>query len=481
MKHILRTTALSVFTLLSACAVGPDYQRPTVETPSSYKEASGEWKQAAPREIDRGAWWSIYKDPVLDDLEKQVDISNQNLKAAEAAYREASATAEETRATLFPSLALNSSLGSQNGTMPTTTSPNTLYGTAAWIPDIWGRIRRGLESDEANAQASAADLAAARLSMQAALAMSYFDLRAQDELKRLLDAMAATDKNALQILQSQYDTGTGNIADILMAQTQLENVQGQALNAGVRRAQLEHAIAVLIGKPPAELSLPPKEFVDYAPEIPAGMPSALLERRPDIAAAERMMASSNAQIGVATAAWYPNLTLSASAGFAGTGLSKLLQASNSFWSVGPALAETIFDAGAREDRIEQTHAGYDRSVALYRQTVLTAFQQVEDNLSSMHILAEQKKVQEASLAHARTIEQLMLHHYMGGLEPYNSVLTAQTARLNSEQALLAVRQARLDASVGLIQALGGAWIVSQLQMGRSEDSPTPPSTSKTIP
>jgi len=462
---ILRITALSGLTFLAACAVGPNYQRPPVETPASYKEDFGEWRHAAPQEIDRGAWWSIYKDPVLDDLEKQVDVSNQNLKEAEAAYREASAVVEETHASLFPSLSLNSSVGSQRGTMPTPMASDTLYGTASWTPDIWGRIRRGVESDEANAEASAADLAAARLSMQATLATNYFDLRAQDELKRLLDAMAEADKTALQIVQRQYDTGTGSITDVLAAQTQLEDVQAKAINAGVKRAQLEHSIAVLIGKAPADFSLPPKEFVDDTPDIPVGVPSALLERRPDIASAERMMMSANAQIGVATAAWFPNLTLSASGGFAGMALSKLLQASNGFWSVGPALAETIFDAGAREDRIEQTRAAYDKSVARYRQTVLTAFQQVEDNLSALRILAEQKKVQESSVAHARTTEQLMMHHYMGGLEPYNSVLMAQTARLNSEQAMLVVRQSRLDASVALIQALGGGWDASQLPAG----------------
>lgn len=463
----MKRIALTGLLFLSACAVGPDYQRPSVDVPATYKEASGDWQQAKPQdELDRGVWWSIYKDSVLDDLEKQVDISNQNLKAAEAAYREASAITDETRASLFPSLSLNSTVGGQRGDMPTPTASNALYGAATWTPDVWGRIRRNVESDEANAEASAADLASARLSMQATLAMNYFDLRAQDELRRLLDAMADADKTALQILQRQYDTGTGSITDVLAAQTQLENVQAQAINAGVKRAQLEHAIAVLIGKAPADFSLPPKEFTDYVPEIPVGVPSTLLERRPDIAASERMMMSANAQVGVATAAWFPNLTLSASSGFASMALSKLLQASGGFWSVGPALAETIFDAGAREDRIEQKRAAYDQSVAKYRQTVLTAFQQVEDNLAALRILTEQKKVQQSSLAHARTVQELMMHHYMAGLKPYNDVLMAQTSRLTGEQALLAVRQSRLDASVALIQALGGGWNVSQLSVSK---------------
>jgi NodT family efflux transporter outer membrane factor (OMF) lipoprotein len=465
MKRIFEIAAPFVLVILAACTAGPDYVRPPVDIPVAYKEL-GDWRQAEPQDdIDRGAWWSIYKDPVLDDLERQIEVSNQNLKAADAAHREALAVVDEAHSSLFPGLSLNASIGSQNGTMPTPMSPNGLYGAAAWTPDLWGRIHHGLESDKANAEASAADLAAARLSIQAILATDYFDLRAQDELTRLLGAMAATDKNALQIVQYQYDTGTGSFADILMAETQLESVQAQFLNAGVRRAQLEHAIAVLIGKPAAEVSLPPKTFADATPDIPVGVPSTLLERRPDIASAEGAVASANAQIGVATAAWYPDITLSASSGFTSTILGKLLQASNSFWAVGPSLAETVFDAGAREARIGQKRAAYDKSVALYRQTVLTSFQQVEDGLSSLHILADQEKVQKASVAHAQTTEQLMLHHYMGGLEPYSSVLAAQTARLGSEQALLVVRQSRLNASVGLIQALGGGYDLSQVSAG----------------
>ncbi len=455
--------ALLVATLLAACKVGPDYRRPAVEMPASYKEASHDWQQAAPRDgIDRGAWWSLYKDPVLDKLEAQVYISNQNLKAAEAAYREAGIAVKETRATLFPSLTLNSSVGNMQGVPPISMLPNSLYGAAAWAPDVWGRIRRGIDSDKANAEASAADLAAARLSMQATLATDYFELRAQDESKRLLDMTVEADTRAMQIARRQYDTGTGDVADVLTAQTELENIQSDAVNTSIRRAQLEHAIAVLVGKPPSDVSVAPRDFVDATPEIPAGVPSTLLERRPDIAAAERRMAAANAQIGVATAAWYPDLTLSGSSGFASLTLSKLFQASNSFWTIGPALGETIFDAGARKDRIEQARAAYDRNAALYRQTVLTAFQQVEDNLAALRILAEQRTVQEISVSHARATEQLMRQRYMNGAVPYSSVLTAQTARLNDEQSLLKLRQNRLDASVALIQALGGGWDVSQL-------------------
>ena len=282
MKKFHRIMPLVSLALLAACAVGSDYVRPSIEVPTSYKEDYGEWRQATPQdEKDRGAWWSIYKDPVLDNLEKQIDISNQNLKAAEAAYREANAVAEETRTALFPSLTLNSTAGRQKGAMPTPTDSDSLYGTASWTLDVWGRIRRGIERDEAKVQASAADLAGARLSLQATLATDYFDLRAQDELKHLFDAMVEVNKRILQIAQRQYDSGAGSLADVLIAQSQLENVQAQSINTGIRRAQLEHAIAVLIGKPPTEFSLPVEKFIDSVTYIPVALPSALLERRPD--------------------------------------------------------------------------------------------------------------------------------------------------------------------------------------------------------
>ncbi|MDE2029548.1 MAG: efflux transporter outer membrane subunit [Alphaproteobacteria bacterium] len=470
MKLLCRITALIVLTSLAACEAGPDYKRPPVETPASYKEAYGEWRQARPQDaLDRGAWWTIYKDPVLDGLEKQVDLSNQNVKAAEAAYREAEAAVEETRSGLFPTVTADSTVGDMHGTMPRPMMPESLYGTASWVPDVWGRIRRDLEGSEAGAQVSAADLASARLSMQAALATDYFNLRAQDELKRLLDTIAETDKKALQIVQSQYDTGTGAMADVLMAQTQLENVQSKATNAGIRRAKLEHAIAVLIGKPPADLSLAAAKYIDYAPEIPVGVPSSLLERRPDIAASERMMTAANAKIGMATAAWFPDITLSASAGYTSMALKQLLQASNTFWVLGAGIAETLFDAGKREAKIEEAHAGYDRSVAMYRQTVLAAFQQVEDNLAALRILADQRKTQEAAVDHARLAERLAFQQYTSGTAPYNNVLTAQSTHLENEVTLLNIRQSRLNADVALIQALGGGWTSSQLSPESDSD------------
>jgi NodT family efflux transporter outer membrane factor (OMF) lipoprotein len=453
--------------ILSACDVGPDYKPPEVEVPTAYKESTefGDWRQAVPKDdLDRGAWWSIYKDPVLDNLERQVQVSNQNLKAAEAAYREAKTAADETRAALFPTLTLNSNVGRQVGPMPTSTAANSIYGTALWTADVWGRIRRGVESNEAKAQASSADLASARLSMQSMLATNYFDLRVQDELKRIFDKTIEIDNKSLQIVQRQYGSGTGALADVLSEKSQLENVQAQAINVGVKRAQLEHAIAVLIGKPPSEFSLPPEKFAYEVPDIPSGFPSTLLERRPDVASAERAVAAANAQIGVAQAARFPELTLSASSGFASMSLSKLLQASNSFWAVGPALAEVVLDAGGREAREEQANAAYDQSVANYRQTVLAAFQQVEDNLAAQRILAEQQKVQAAAVSHARDVEKLARAQYGRGINPYSSVLVAQSAALSNEQTLLTLHQSRMDASVALIQALGGAWDRSNLRL-----------------
>ena len=456
---------LAILPLLGACAVGPDYQRPPVETPASFKE-SGNWQKATPEDaINRGAWWSVYNDPILDQLEKQVDISNQNLKAAEAAYRAAVSTADATRATLFPTASVNAS-GIHNGTGQHGAPQPTNYGlsaNASWDVDVWGRIRRQLESDEANAQASEADLASARLSAQAQLATDYFDLRMQDQLKRMLEETAEADRKILKITQNQYHAGVAAETDVLSAQTQLETVQAQAINAEAARTQFEHAIAVLMGRPPAEFSLDAENDKQYRiPNIPAEVPSALLQRRPDIASSERAMAAANAQIGVADAAWFPDLTLSASFGYAATMLSHLISAPNALWSFGPQIAETVFDAGAREAAAEQAGALYDESVANYRQTVLVAFQQVEDNLSGLRVLGEQAVAQDKAVSDARKSEKLTLNQYREGIVPFNNVLVAETTRLANEQTALTVQKSRLEDSVALIQALGGGWDNSQI-------------------
>ncbi len=447
---------------LTACAVGPDYHRPKVATPAAYKEAYGAWHQANPQDVfHHGKWWEAYHDSVLNRLEKQVDVSNQDLKAAEAAYRQASVMAEETRSAFFPMAGISGSVGKMHGTMPRPMLPESLAVGGSWEPDVWGRIHRATEASAARAQASAADLAGARLSLQATLATDYFDLRAQDELKRLLERIVETDKKSLQIVRYQYKTGTGSADDVLMAETRLENARAQAVKTGVRRARLVHAIAVLVGKPPADFSLPPRAYSDYVPIIPAGLPSALLERRPDIAAAERMMAATNAKIGVATAAWFPDITLSTSAGYTGMTLDKVLQAPMGFWAFGASFTETLFDAGRRSDRVIAAKEGFDRIVAMYRQAVLTAFQQVEDGLSSLHVLDQSCYEQNEAVQHAHHIEQLAQHQYESGTGPYNKVLITRVAWLKNKVALLKLRQSRLEASVGLIRALGGGWDVQK--------------------
>jgi len=448
--------------LLMGCTVGPDYERPPVKTPLAYKE-NNSWVPANPKDdIDRGSWWQLYKDPILDNLEKQIDISNQNLKAAEASYRQANALIDETRATLFPTLSLNTSgTRSETSTLP----PKNSYlvsAAASWTPDIWGSIRRNLESDVANAEASAAEIGSARLSAQGLLATIYFELMIQDELERILNDIVKADKGILDIVKNQYAVGVAAQSDVLTARSQYETATSAAIQAHVNRMLDEHAIAVLIGKTPSEFSLAPTKGVFHIPNVPIGLPSTLLERRPDIAAAERAMASANAQIGVQVAAYYPNLTFSPSYGYTASTFSKLIQASNSFWSVGPSLAETFFDAGARDARVDQARAAYDQSVATYRQTVLNAFQNVEDNLGALRTYTQQSIVSKATVADDRRNAKITLNQYKEGIVALNNVLTAQTTLLNQEETDLTVDQNRLIASVGLIQALGGGWNTQQM-------------------
>jgi NodT family efflux transporter outer membrane factor (OMF) lipoprotein len=479
----MRRAALSALAFLAGCSVGPDYQRALAPVPAAYKEEG--WKPAEPRDdIDRGNWWAIYQDPVLDALEKQIDISNQTLKAAEAAYRNASAVVNEARAGFFPTVSLTGTGtrsgqggGGTTGVSTITGTPTVstgrrgggganssvaLTGTATWDIDLWGRIRRTVESDVANAQASAADLANARLSAQGQRATLYFELRAADEQKRLLDAAIEAFTQSLQITRNQYNVGVAAPTDVVTAETQLEQTRAQAIAVGVQRAQFEHAIATLIGTPASDLAIAPAPFSAAVPQVPAGLPSALLERRPDIAAAERLMASTNAQIGVALSGYYPDLTLSGSYGYASTGLAKLLRASNSFWSVGPQLAETLFNGGLTAAQVAAARAGYDQAVANYRQAVLTGFQQVEDELAALRILAQQAEVQANTVRLAREAERLTLNQYQQGTQPYTAVITAETTRLNNEITLNTIRQNRLVASVALIQALGGGWSTKDL-------------------
>ncbi|MGH8306143.1 MAG: efflux transporter outer membrane subunit [Steroidobacteraceae bacterium] len=469
----LQTLAGVMLAASGGCAVGPNYHRPSAPVPGTFKEAQG-WKPAEPRKAASGSpWWSVYEDATLDQLERQIDVSNQNLKASEAAWREALALVSQERAGLLPTVGVMASAtraggpgGAAAGTGATAPShPRNQFqagGTAAWDIDVWGKIRRTVEGDVANAQASEADLAAARLSAQGTLAGDYIQLRVADEQRRLLDETIEAFQRALQITQNQYQVGVVAKADVIIAETQLEGAQSQQVGVGVTRATLEHAIAVLIGKPPADFSIAPAAFGTVVPVVPLGVPSSLLERRPDIAEAERRMAAANARIGVAVAGYFPDLTLSGSYGFANTVSAGLISAPNNLWSLGGTATDTLLDFGARPAQVRQARAAYDAAVATYRQTVLTAFQQVEDELATLRILEQQVKIQEQTVKSANLAVQLALNQYRAGTVAYTAVVTAQTTALAAAQTLLGIRQNRLIASVALIQALGGGWNAASL-------------------
>jgi NodT family efflux transporter outer membrane factor (OMF) lipoprotein len=470
--------------LLGSCAVGPNYHRPSAPVPQDYKESAG-WKPAEPRAAASGTdWWAVYDDATLDQLEKQIDISNQTLKQSEANWRQAVALVSQARAGFFPTIGVSAGATRSGGpgaspsaaanaaaggvTAPVSSHPTNnfqLAGTASWEPDLWGKIRRQVESDVASAQASEADLAAARLSAQGTLATDYIELRVADELKRLLDETVLAYQRSLSITENQYQVGVAAKTDVITAETQLEGAQSQQIAVGVTRATLEHAIAVLIGKPPADFSLPPATLGATVPVVPTGVPSILLERRPDVAAAERNMAAMNAQIGVAVAAYFPTLTLNGAYGFASDVVSNLVKASNNVWSFGGSATDTLLDFGARPAQVRQARAVYDAAVASYRQTVLSAFQQVEDQLATLRILEQQYDVQDRATKSANLAAQLTLNQYKAGTVAYTSVVTAQTIALADAQTLLTIRQSRMVASVALIQALGGGWSATTLGTG----------------
>ncbi len=464
--------------LITACAVGPDYKRPALDAAPSYKEQGG-WKPSEPSDaMYRGPWWGIYHDEVLDQLEAKVDISNQNVKAAVAAYDQAQALVRQAQAGYWPTIGasaarLRSSSRSGasavtiNGITTVTNSASTVTMNSvgvngSWALDVWGQIRRTVESDRASAQASAAALAAAQLSAQATLATDYFELRAQDQLQRLLDDTVVAEQLSLKITESRYRFGVAAKADVVSAQAQLLSSQAQQINAKIQRAILEHAIAVLIGLQPAQFSLSAETMRADVPTVPAGVPSTLLERRPDVADAERKVAAANAQIGVATAAYFPSLTLSGSEQYTSSAWSHLISLPNRAWSLGPSLAETLFDAGSRRAQVAQARAAYEASVANYRQTVLSGFEQVEDEIASLRILEQQAAIEESAVKAAREAERLTLNQYKAGTVPYSSVITAQTTRLGAEETALTVLSSRLQASVALIEALGGGWNSGQL-------------------
>jgi NodT family efflux transporter outer membrane factor (OMF) lipoprotein len=512
--HSRTSLALAALLLTTACAVGPNYKRPSAPMTAAFKEAPtvppkdaiGPFKPADPQpaknvvdplavgpfkpsaadpakslvkaepkdDAIRGKWWEAFGDANLNALEEQVAINNQNVKVAEAAFRQARALVGEARAAYFPTIGVSGSMSrSGTGAGASSSTGSTLggiihnsynaTGDASWVPDLWGRIRRQVESSRAGAEASAADLASATLSAQAELAIDYLDLRIADEQKRLLDQSVVEFARSLKLTQNQYKVGVAASSDVLQAKVQLETTEAQAVDIGVARAQYEHAIAVLVGKAPADFSIPVIESVPGLPEIPSGVPSQLLERRPDIAGAERRVASANAQIGVAEAAFFPDLTLSASGGYTSTQLFQWFELPTRFWSIGPSLAETLFDAGLRAAQTEAAIAAYDQTVATYRQTVLGAFQTVEDNLAGLRILAEEANVLETAVKDAKASTQVALNQYKAGTVSYLNVVTAQTAQLNDEISALTVRKQRLTDAATLIENLGGGWNADTLR------------------
>jgi NodT family efflux transporter outer membrane factor (OMF) lipoprotein len=450
--------------VVAACAVGPNYHRPKFDAAPNYKEA-GDWKPSEPNDVlSRGPWWEIFKDDVLNQLEVRIDISNENVKAAVAAYDQARALVAQARAGFWPTIGVSAgrARGSTDGG-PTRTLDSAGI-SAGWDLDIWGQIRRTVESNRASAQSSAAALAAARLSAQAALATDYFELRAQDQLQKLLDDTVVAEELSLKITESRYRFGVAARADVVSAETQLLSSQAQQVNAKIQRGILEHAIAVLVGQQPASFTLAPTSMREDVPTVPAGVPSTLLERRPDVAEAERKVAAANAQIGVAVSAYFPSLTLAGSDNYTGPSWSRLIEVPNRIWSLGPQLAETLFDGGLRRAQVAQARAAYDASVDNYRQTVLSGFQQVEDEVVTLRVLEKEAVIEDATVAAAKEAEKLTLNQYKAGTVPYSSVITAQTTRLSAEETALSVLSSRLQASVALIEAVGGGWDATQLPL-----------------
>ncbi len=474
--NALLLTLAGLTLVLSGCKpVGPNYKRPTAPVVPAFKESMPEgWKEATPADATlRGKWWEIYQDPQLNGLEDQISLENQNVLAAEATYREARATVRIARAALYPQLVLGPNINASqspanftsNGQIASNSSVRGLYDipvTLSYTVDLWGSIRRTITMDKNLAQASAGDLENARLLYQTELAEDYFQILGTDADAKLLEDAVRSYDEFLTLTKNRYDSGVASMGDVTQAETQLETTRAQLVDLRVQRAQLEHAIAMLVGKPPAAISIPKQPLTRTPPPVPIGVPSALLERRPDIAGAERRVAAANELIGIATAAFYPSLTLSATAGLEDPKISKLFTWASHFWSVGPTLSYTIFDAGRRRAVVALDEAAYDVTVANYRQTVLTAFQQVEDNLSTLRILQEEAAVQDRAVKAAEESLQISTAQYTGGVVSYLQVITSQTTALADERVAAQLLSRRMTASVLLVQALGGGWDSSQL-------------------
>jgi NodT family efflux transporter outer membrane factor (OMF) lipoprotein len=442
---------------MAGCTVGPDYTEPGIELGQQYENQQG-WVRAQPNAAAlRADWWTLFDDPVLNGLMDEVLVNNQTIAQFEAQYRQAQALLRESEAQFFPSVNANAGFTRSGSGAEGVSQQYRVAGTVSWEPDLWGRIRRTVEAESAQLQASEAELAGTRLSVQSTLAQTYFRLRSFDAELRLYEQTVEAYRRSLQTTENRLNAGVAAQLDVESARVQLNNALTQQQALRRQRAQLENAMAVLLGKPPSQFSLPSEPVSVAVPSIPAGLPSELLQRRPDIASAERQVAAANAQIGVAQSAWFPNLTLTAEGGYRAGQWAQWLSAPFSFWSLGPALAMTIFDGGAREARIEQARAGYEALVAVYRQTVLTALREVEDYLVDLNSLAREQQSQQRALDAARASLRLTLNQYDAGLIDYLSVVQVETTALAAERASLSLSADRLIAAVQLIAALGGGW------------------------
>ncbi|MBF0511293.1 MAG: efflux transporter outer membrane subunit [Candidatus Omnitrophica bacterium] len=461
MKNLINGLVIGSLMLTSGCCIGPKYKKPQVSVPLAYKEST-DWKKATPQdEMIKGEWWKIFNDKKLDALEDELNISNQNIASAQAQYAQAYALVQAARSAFFPTLSTAASYTrSHSGSSSShgyAVSQDLLSANVSWELDLWGRVRRELEANKASAEGFKAELENVRLSMQAQLAQNYFQLCSLDAQKKLLDDTVVVYKKFMDLTKKRYDSGIAALSDVLQARTQLEAARAGDIDVGVARAQVEHAIAVLIGKPAADVSLNALKMPSELPAVPIGLPSALLERRWDIAQAERKVAQANALIGVAQAAYYPTLTLSASGSYQSSSLSRLFSSPNPLWSVGPALAQSIFDAGLRQAQMTQAKAVYDQDVAQYRQTVLTAFQQVEDNLAALRILEQEAQAQDEVVKDAQKSLDIITNQYKQGTVSALEVITLEATAYNAQKEAVTILGQRLNASVLLIEYLGGGW------------------------
>nr|WP_229416445.1 efflux transporter outer membrane subunit [Massilia sp. PDC64] len=462
-------SSLLAAAVLSGCALAPTYERPATPNPAAFKELQG-WAPAAPADaLDRGPWWTLFNDPVLDGLVSQVEVNNQNVAAAVAAYSQARAIVAQQRASLFPTVTLTgganrngSGGGSSDNSNGRTSNSFRLNIGSSWEPDVWGRLRAGISAAQANAQASAADLASARLSAQGELAADYFSLRSVDAQRALLATTIEGYQRVLKITQNRFDVGIVPHSDVYQAQTQLASAQSDDLTLARQRAQLEHAIAVLIGKAPADFALAPAPWNVTVPDVPVGVPSTLLERRPDVAAAERAVAAANAQIGIVRAAYFPQIGLTASYGPSASAIGDLFKASSMAWALGLSATETIFNGGANRAAVQGANAAREQAVARYRQTVLDAFADVEDQLAATRVLAQQQDLQRQASEAADKVEEQVLNRYKAGQVSYSEVVQAQVTALNARRALVQTQGNRQTTAVALIQSLGGGWHADQL-------------------